>query len=72
MIWRMLLLAAVVVTGFLGTGCADGIAYSGREREERYRRIMDNDARMLTDDIDLFLLGDDTSRLSPWRIHSAR
>lgn len=48
-------------------GCGDGVAYSRREREHRWRTYFEDDMKMINDDFDLFMLNDRPSRLSKWK-----
>lgn len=64
----LLILAALASLLIPVCGCGDGVAYTRRERENRYRQIIDNDFRQMTDDFDSFWLMDQKSHLSQWEI----
>lgn len=66
--WATVLL--VLAATFFITGCGEGMALSSHERRERIDRVIEVDARQLTDDLDLFFLNDDISHLTPWRTRS--
>jgi len=51
----------------LGAGCGDGVAYTRREREQRWRQYFQDDMEQINDDFDLFMLNDRPSRLSRWK-----
>lgn len=65
---RMLFGLIVLGTLWLVSGCSDGIADTRRDRQERWKRILENDFKQLNDDLDSFMLMDQPSRLSPWQI----
>ena len=64
----MLILAALAALLAPVLGCGDGVASTRRERENRYREIIDSDFRQMTDDFDSFWLMDQKSHLSQWTI----
>lgn len=66
--WATFLL--ILAATFVITGCGEGMAFSAHERRERIDRVIEADARQLTDDLDLLFLNDDISHLSPWRTRS--
>jgi hypothetical protein len=56
--------ACVLVAG----GCGDGMADTRRDRQERHKRVFDNDMKQINDDWDAFWLNDRPGRLSWWQI----
>ena len=64
---RCVILATLVATIVLAAGCGDGVAYTRRERQERNRRILDNDMKQLVDDWDMLWLNERESRRTKWR-----
>ncbi len=65
---RWTMLATLVATMALQTGCGDGMAYTRRERQHRARLNFENDMKQLADDVDLFLLNDQHLRTSRWSV----
>ena len=65
---RRFMLATVIASALLASGCGDGMAIDRRARAERHRRIVDIDMRQFNDDWDTLWLMDEPSRLSPWRV----
>lgn len=53
-----------------GTSCfkGDGVADDHAARKNRYKQIIDNDCKQMTDDWDYFWLMDDKSHLSQWQV----
>ena len=53
-----------------GTSCfkGDGVADDCAARKNRYKQIIDNDCKQMTDDWDYFWLMDDKSHLSQWQV----
>ena len=62
-LWLTLLTALLTTAG-----CGGGIADSSRDRQDRYKRVFENDAKQFNDDVDAFLLMDRPGRLSWWRV----
>ena len=46
----------------------DGVADTRRDRQERYKRIFNNDMKQINDDFDAFWLNDKPGRLSWWQV----
>ena len=65
---RLVLLSALLVAMILATGCGEGVAITRRERQERHKRILENDWKQINDDWDAFWLNDREGRLSWWRV----
>ena len=65
---RIVLGLIVVGSLWFMSGCAEGVAETGRERQERWKRVFANDAKQFNDDVDAFLLMDQPGRLSWWRV----
>ncbi len=65
---HLLILAILAALLVPALGCGDGVAYSRRERENRYKQIIDNDFRQLTDDWDYLWLMEHRSHLSRWKV----
>ncbi|NLX12272.1 MAG: hypothetical protein GXY44_01280 [Phycisphaerales bacterium] len=63
-LWLLWLIIGSMV---LSVGCGDGVAYTRREREQRWRQYFQDDMEQLNDDFDLFMLNDRPSRLSRWK-----
>ena len=61
---RLVLFAALAALAFSIAGCGDGTAESKRERQERYKRVMNNEFKQINDDWDSFWLMDRPSRLT--------
>jgi hypothetical protein len=64
---RWIILAALLASFLLQSGCGDGVAYTRRERQHRWAEFFEDDMEMLNSDIDLFMLNDRPSRLSRWK-----
>jgi hypothetical protein len=62
-----IMLAALLTSLFLQSGCGDGVAFSRRERQHRWTTYFEDDMKQLNDDFDLFMLNDRPSRLSKWK-----
>mgnify|MGYP001073572464 CR=1 FL=1 len=65
---RCLLLTFIGVSSLLQFGCGDGVASTQRERQARYKAIIDNDFRQLVDDWDYLWLMDEKTHLSRFEI----
>ena len=65
---RLLLLSVLLVSMILVTGCGDGLLADRRERQERHKRILENDLKQIVDDWDAFWLNDRPGRLSWARV----
>ncbi|MBP7933788.1 MAG: hypothetical protein KA354_03985 [Phycisphaerae bacterium] len=65
---RLFLFASLAVVGFSTWGCGDGTAETARERQVRYKRVMDNDMKQINDDFDSFWLMDRPGRLTYSRV----
>ncbi|NLX21168.1 MAG: hypothetical protein GXY55_05775 [Phycisphaerae bacterium] len=65
---RVLIAAILLGLLSLAVGCGDGVAITSRERQERHRRIMENDWKQLNDDWDSFWLMDRPGRLTWSRV----
>lgn len=65
---RWVLLAIVVLSSLVVTGCGDGVALTREERFSKMQRGLELDARMLNDDWDLLWLNTRPSRLSRFRV----
>ena len=65
----LVILATLSSSLFLLTGCGSGMAYSGAERNDRFKRIVERDSKQFVDDWDSFWLQDDEpGRLTKWRV----
>ena len=62
------LMATLLATITLATGCGSGMALTASERRHRSDKIFENDMKQLVDDIDMFLLNDRPLRTSSWSI----
>jgi hypothetical protein len=65
---RLVLLSVLLVAMILATGCGEGIAITRRERQERHKRILENDWKQINDDWDSFWLNDREGRLTWSRV----
>jgi hypothetical protein len=65
---RLVLFASLAALAFSICGCGDGTAESKRERQERYKRVMNNEMKQINDDWDSFWLMDRPSRLTYSRV----
>ncbi len=66
---RWIILATLLAASlFVQTGCGPGVAYTERERQHRYARIIENDCRQFNDDWDYLWLMEDKSHLSMWQV----
>ena len=64
--WVMLAMLSAIM--LVETGCGDGVAYSAREKRIQARRVFENDMKQLSDDIQTFLLYDNSTRLTRWTV----
>ncbi|HSW44818.1 MAG TPA: hypothetical protein VLM89_04540 [Phycisphaerae bacterium] len=65
---RLFLWATVLVSLILTAGCGGGIADGGRDRQERWKRVFENDSKQFNDDVDAALLMDRPGHLSWWQV----
>jgi hypothetical protein len=68
MMKKILLLLALGACVLAAGGCGDGVVDTRRDRQERYKRIFDNDMKQINDDWDAFWLNDQPGRLSWWQV----
>ena len=65
---RLVLLTILAGALTLTFGCGDGMSITGRERQERYKQILDSDMKQINDDWNSFWLMDRPSRLTYSRV----
>ena len=65
---RWVMLATLLTVMLLATGCDDGMAYDARARRHKARKVFENDMKQLSDDIQTFLLYDNSTRLTRWTV----
>lgn len=69
---KLLVLALVVGSSVLSTGCGATPGYSGRERQRMIQRNWGYEARQINDDIDHFLLLRGGGWLTIWNVKPSR
>jgi hypothetical protein len=65
---KWLLIAVLAAVSLIQCGCGPGVALTGEERARNWDKYLKLDAKMLVDDLDLFMLADRPSRLSRYRV----